>query len=61
LSLATYEQALEGGDNGPSIVPGDPDASLLVQVQAPGDHPGQLTIDELNAVIEWIKAGAPQQ
>jgi cytochrome b subunit of formate dehydrogenase len=61
LSLATYEQALEGGDNGPAVVPGDPDASLLVQVQAPGDHPGQLTIDELNAVIEWIKAGAPQQ
>ena len=61
LSLATYEQALQGGNSGPAIVPGDPDASLLVQVQAPGNHPGQLTIDELNAVIEWIKAGAQQQ
>jgi len=61
LSLATYEQALEGGNNGPAIVPGDPDSSLLVQVQSPGNHPGQLTSDELNSVIEWIKAGAPKQ
>jgi hypothetical protein len=61
LSLATYQQALDGGDNGPAIVPGDPDASLLVQVQASGDHPGQLTIDELNQVIEWISAGAPER
>jgi cytochrome b subunit of formate dehydrogenase len=61
LNLATYENALAGGDNGPSIVPGDPDASVLVQVQAAGGHPGQLTIDELNEVIEWIKAGAPER
>lgn len=61
LSLATYADALEGGNSGPAIVPGDPDASLLVQVQAPGNHPGQLTIDELEIVIEWIESGAPEQ
>jgi mono/diheme cytochrome c family protein len=61
LSLATYQQALDGGDSGPSIVPGDADASTIVQVQAQGDHPGQLTIDELNQVIEWISAGAPER
>lgn len=61
LSLETYQQALEGGDSGPAIVPGDPDNSLLVQVQATGDHPGQLTIEELERVIDWILAGAPEQ
>lgn len=61
LSLATYEEALEGGNSGPGIVPGDPDASTVVQVQALGGHPGQLTIDELNSVIEWINAGSPEQ
>ncbi len=61
LSLATYQEALDGGVSGSSIVPGDPDASTLVQVQSIGDHPGQLTIDELNQVIEWISAGAPER
>lgn len=61
LTLATYQDALIGGDTGPAIVLGDPDASVLIQVQSIGDHPGQLTIDELNQVIEWIEAGAPEQ
>ena len=61
LSLASYEEALKGGNNGPAIVPGDPDASVLVQVQSPGNHPGQLTIDELQQVIDWILAGAPEK
>ena len=61
LSLATYQQALKGGKSGPAIVPGDSDASRLVQVQLTGKHPGQLTIDELNQVIAWIEAGAPEK
>jgi cytochrome b subunit of formate dehydrogenase/mono/diheme cytochrome c family protein len=61
LSLATYENALKGGKSGPAIVPGDPEASILVQVQGAGDHPGQLTDEELQAVIEWIEAGAPEE
>jgi mono/diheme cytochrome c family protein len=61
LSLATYEDALIGGDNGPAIVPGNPEASVLVQVQLEGGHPGQLTPEEISAVIEWIEAGAPEQ
>jgi cytochrome b subunit of formate dehydrogenase len=59
LSLATYAQALEGGVTGPAIVPGDPQASVLLQVQAEGTHPGQLTPDELNQIRAWIAAGAP--
>jgi len=61
LSLATYESALKGGNSGPAIVPGDPDASKLVEIQSIGTHPGQLTINELNQVIDWIKAGAPEK
>ena len=60
LSLATYQSALQGGNSGPAIVPGNPDRSVLVQIQSSGNHPGQLTVDELNQVIEWIKAGAPE-
>ncbi len=61
LSLATYQDALKGGNSGPAIVPGNPDSSVLVQKQSLGNHPGQLTIDELNQVIAWILAGAPEK
>jgi cytochrome b subunit of formate dehydrogenase len=61
LSLATYQDALKGGSSGPAIVPGSPDESILVQKQSAGNHPGQLTIDELNQVIAWILAGAPEK
>ncbi|MFN2148844.1 MAG: cytochrome b/b6 domain-containing protein [Anaerolineales bacterium] len=60
LSLQTYEKALQGGTDGPAIVPGNPEGSLLVQIQQAGGHPGQLTDAELQQVIEWIAAGAPK-
>jgi cytochrome b subunit of formate dehydrogenase len=61
LSLATYQDALNGGNSGPAIIPGDPDNSVLVLKQSAGNHPGQLTIDELDQVIAWINAGAPEK
>jgi cytochrome b subunit of formate dehydrogenase len=61
LSLATYQGALTGGNSGPAIVPGDPQASLMVEIQLAGGHPGQLTEQELAEVIQWIEAGAPEQ
>jgi cytochrome b subunit of formate dehydrogenase len=61
LSLSTYQDALKGGDSGPGIIPGDPDHSNIVIKQSAGNHPGQLTIDELNQVIDWITAGAPEK
>jgi hypothetical protein len=60
LSLATYEEALAGGNSGPGIVPDNPDASMVVQIQQQGNHPGQLTDEELQQVIDWILAGAPE-
>jgi cytochrome b subunit of formate dehydrogenase len=61
LSLATYQSALKGGSRGPAIVPGDPDTSVLVQIQSAGGHPGQLSQSELNQIIRWIQAGAPEK
>ncbi len=61
LSLATYQDALAGGNSGPGIVPGNPSASSVVQVQQQGGHPGQLTEAELQQVIDWINAGAPER
>jgi cytochrome b subunit of formate dehydrogenase len=61
LDLSDYQSALAGGDSGPAVVPGDPDASLLLTRQATGDHPGQLNGDELALVREWIVAGAPEE
>jgi hypothetical protein len=61
LSLATYESALAGGNNGPGIVPGNPGNSQVVIIQEAGGHPGQLTPEELQQVVDWIQAGAPEK
>ena len=61
LDLTTFQTALAGGVSGVVIIPGDAQASLLVEKQS-GDQPhfGQLTADELELVIAWIDAGAPK-
>lgn len=61
LSLATYQDALKGGNSGPGIVPGNAEDSWIVKIQSAGSHPGQLTSEELAQVIEWIDGGAPEQ
>jgi len=62
LNLTTYESTLAGGSSGPAIIPGDPDGSLIV-LRLTGDQPhfAQLTPEELELVIEWIIAGAPER
>jgi hypothetical protein len=59
LSLDTYANAMAGGNLGPAIVPGDAEASLLVQLQREG-HPNSLPPEELDWIIQWINAGAPE-
>jgi hypothetical protein len=61
LTLATYQDALTGGNSGPAIIPGNAQGSKLVQMQSLGNHPGQLTPEELQLVIDWINAGAPEK
>jgi len=60
LVLITYEGALKGGENGPVIVPGDSANSALVQVQRER-HFKNFPEEELDYVIKWIDAGAPEK
>jgi mono/diheme cytochrome c family protein len=62
LNLTTYQGAMQGSTNGPVIIPGDANGSLLVQKQS-GETPhfSQLTAEELALVIDWINAGAPEK
>jgi mono/diheme cytochrome c family protein len=61
LNLITYETTLAGSENGPVIIPGDPEQSMLVQVQSSEQrHFGPLSPEELALVIEWIASGAPE-
>jgi hypothetical protein len=60
LDLTAYSGTLSGGTGGPAVVPGHPEASLLVQRQSGERHFGQLTPEELDLVIDWIGAGAPE-
>jgi formate dehydrogenase gamma subunit len=60
LDLTSYAGALKGAQTGPVILPGNPDGSLLISIQTAGNHPGQLSGDELAAVRQWILGGAPE-
>lgn len=63
LRLDTYSAMLKGGKHGASIVPGDPEASLLVQairrtseLKMPPKH--ALDDSEIATLVAWVKAGA---
>lgn len=62
LDLTTYQGIMAGGVSGPVVIPGDPEGSLIVQKQS-GEQPhfGQLSQEELELVVNWIKAGAPEK
>ena len=65
LSVETREAMLAGGQTGPSLIPGDPDRSLLVtacrqtnkDLQMPPD--GQLSAAQLADLETWVRSGAP--
>jgi mono/diheme cytochrome c family protein len=62
LDVTTYTTLMAGSQNGPVIVVGDPQASLLIKKQSGAQaHFGQLTPDELKRVTDWIAAGAPEK
>ncbi|MDP1714375.1 MAG: c-type cytochrome domain-containing protein, partial [Anaerolineales bacterium] len=60
LDLSTYAAVMKVSENGAVIVPGDSANSLLIQIQS-ADHFTNFTLDELNNVIRWIDAGAPEK
>jgi len=59
IDLSTYQGVLAGGNSGPGIVPGDPEGGTVVSKMG-GSHPVVFTAQELEAVREWIAAGAPE-
>ena len=56
---------VKGGDTGPAIAPGDPDASLLIQAVRHLDEDlamppkKKLPPEQIAALEEWVKMGAP--
>lgn len=66
FAMDTREDFLRGGENGPAIVPGESEKSLLVKLIR-GDNPKtvmpnkgrRLNSEEIKAISEWIDAGAP--
>jgi mono/diheme cytochrome c family protein len=65
LRLDSRAAVLEGGENGPAIVPGDPDKSLLIQAvrYAHEDYKmppkAKLPDPAVEALAEWVRRGAP--
>ena len=67
LALDSRDGWHSGGDSGPAIVPGDPEASLLfravkradgVSAMPPEDAGAPLSADEIAALETWIRDGA---
>ena len=59
LDLSTFVATMLGGDNGAVVIPGDSAASPIVSVQS-ADHFSNLSVEELNILIQWIDQGAPE-
>ena len=62
LDLSRRDRALEGGGGGPSLVPGDPAASLLWELveseeMPPASYP-RMTDEEKQVLRQWLDAGA---
>lgn len=62
LNLSSYKTIMDGGSNGPILIDGDSENSLIILIQT-GDQPhfGQLSADEINLVKDWINIGAPEE
>ena len=63
LRLDYREGLIEGGESGAAIVPGDPDASLLIKSVRYESYEmppaGKIAEEEIGSLVEWVKQGAP--
>jgi hypothetical protein len=64
LRLDRKADLLKGGENGPVVVPGDPDKSPMIQaVRQAGDlkmpPKSKLPAEAVEALTHWVKIGAP--
>lgn len=70
LRMDTYEAMLEGGDEGPCLVPGDKLKSMMVELihlpeddeyRMPPEGKPQLTAEEIIVIDWWVESGAPRE
>jgi len=64
---SSYQAVMTTGDNAPTVIPGDVEGSLLAQkllgthtegtIMPPG---GKLPDGEIQIILDWIAAGAPE-
>jgi cytochrome c553 len=66
LSVESRESLLKGGENGPAMVPGNPDASMLIKAIRYTDADLQmpprgrkLSPDQIADLVTWVRMGAP--
>ena len=66
LALDSRAGWQKGGDDGPAIVPGQPDQGSLIDAinhrsreMPPKEKGGKLPDDEIAVLTEWVKRGAP--
>ena len=61
LVFFTYEDVMAGSDNGPVVIPGDVENSLLVELVASKEMPKRgpkLTPPQVQLITDWVAAGA---
>lgn len=61
LLLRTYDEIMAGSDNGPVIIPGDTEGSLLVELITTKEMPKKgpkLTPPQIQTITDWVAAGA---
>lgn len=61
LDLSTYSTLMAGSQNGPVVVPGKANESLLVQMIETGRMPKNgppLSVDQIKIIVDWINSGA---
>ena len=63
LLVDSRSTVIDGGDSGESIVPGDPDSSLLMEAVRWESYEmppkGKLPDDDIETFAKWIRMGAP--
>jgi hypothetical protein len=64
LQLDSRDHLMTGGAHGPVLIPGDPERSTLIQAVRKTHErfkmppQGQLTVQEIADLSEWVKSGA---
>ncbi|MFZ5884648.1 MAG: c-type cytochrome domain-containing protein [Chloroflexota bacterium] len=61
LLLRSYSELMAGSDNGPVIIPGDAENSLLVELVVSQKMPKRgpkLTPPQVQLIVDWVNQGA---